>query len=93
LIADVYRLHDDTLRRPRGPTREHHVEPAGHPESASARRPDDRLARDSGHECRQIGGIERGPQAHDVHLREIVEFVHDDHQFIASSPNLIATID
>jgi hypothetical protein len=28
--------------------REHHVEPAGHPESASTRRPDDRLARDRG---------------------------------------------
>jgi hypothetical protein len=49
LIADVYPVHEDTLRRPRGPTREHHVEPAGHPDSASARRPDDRLARDTGH--------------------------------------------
>ena|GEM_PF-6080444 len=42
-------INDGTLRRPRGPTREHHVEPACHPGSASA--PDDRLARDKAERC------------------------------------------
>jgi hypothetical protein len=39
-------VNDGTLPRPRGPTREYHVEPDCHPGSASA--PDHRLARDRG---------------------------------------------
>src|ERR1022692_3265285 len=48
-MANVCPVHNARLRGPRGPTQEHHVEPAADPGSASvppARRPDDRLAKD-----------------------------------------------